>query len=125
MIGLHTHKGASLRIVKPQLPDEASDRVRSTVFEVVGVQSDNPRKGHATALMYQVCAEADRGAKVLMLMVTENAEKLVKWYQRFGFKPTKDELDTPVVMVRAPVRLRVIPHMAIPANATRPNYCDS
>lgn len=107
MIGLHTHKGASLRIVKPQLPAEASETVRATVLEVMGVQSDNPRKGHATALMYQVCAEADRDAKVLMLMVTENAEKLVKWYQRFGFLPTKDDLDTPVVMVRAPQQLMI------------------
>ena len=107
MIGLHTHKGASLRIGKPELPPEASQTVRDTVLEVVGLQSDNPRKGHATALMYQVTAEADREAKVLMLMVTENAEKLVRWYQRFGFLPTKDELDTPVVMVRAPEALRI------------------
>lgn len=108
MIGLHTHKGASLRIVQPELPDEASDTVRATVLEVVGVQSDNPRKGHATALMYQVTTEADREAKVLMLMVTENAEKLVKWYQRFGFLPTKDDLNTPVVMVRAPEASRIL-----------------
>lgn len=106
--GPRTHKGASLRLVKPQLPAEASDAVRDTVLEVAAVKSANERKGHATALMYQVCAEADRNAKVLMLMVTEEAEKLVKWYQRFGFKPTKDALDTPVVMVRAPEALRIV-----------------
>ena len=106
--GHRMHKGASLRIVEPQLPDEASDTVRATVLEIAAVQSGNPRKGHATALMYQVCGEADRNAKVLMLMVTENADKLVKWYRKFGFKPTKDALDTPVVMVRAPEALRIV-----------------
>jgi hypothetical protein len=108
MIGPRTYKGASLRIVAPQLPDEASDAVRANTLEVTGVQSSNPRKGHATTLMYQVCAEADHASKVLMLMVTENAEKLVKWYQRFGFKPTKDALDMPVVMVRAPKPVRIV-----------------
>ena len=105
--GHRMHKGASLRIVAPQLPEEASDTVRATVLEIAAVQSGNPRKGHATALMHQVCGEADRNAKVLMLMVTENAEKLVKWYQRFGFLLTKDGLDTPVVMVRAPEPIRI------------------
>lgn len=108
MIGPRSYKGASLRIVPPELPAEASDQVRANTLEVTAVQSDNPRKGHATALMYQVCGEADWNAKVLMLMVTENAEKLVKWYSRFGFKPTKDELETPVVMVRAPEPVRIV-----------------
>ena len=108
MIGHRMHKGASLRIVAPDLPDDASDNVRATVLEVTGVHSDNPRKGHATALMYQVCGEADFYGKVLMLMVTTDAEKLVKWYQRFGFKPTKDGLDTPIVMVRAPEPVRIV-----------------
>lgn len=80
--------------------------MRRTVREIVGLNSGNPRKGHATALMHQVCDEADDGRNVLMLMVAQpdgselSNEKLVKWYGKFGFKPTKDEMASPVVMVR-------------------------
>lgn len=109
-IGLRTFKSASLRIAAPSLPAEASETVRQGVFEVVGVRSDTKRQGHATALLNAVCAEADQGAKVLMLMVDQpddaamSNKQLIHFYERHGFKPTKDDFGAPVVMVRAPVR---------------------
>jgi hypothetical protein len=104
--GLRQHKSASVRIGLPDLPLEASASVRQSVRELVDLKSGNQRKGHATALLHQVCDEADEGANVLMLMVSQpeeaelSNERLVKWYSRFGFKPTKDGLDSPIVMIR-------------------------
>jgi len=106
MEGLRTHKSASVRVGLPELPEDASPAVRQAVRELIDLKSGNQRKGHATALLHQVCDEADEGSNVLMLMVSQPSdaelsnEKLVKWYGKFGFKPTKDGLDSPVVMIR-------------------------
>lgn len=87
-IGSRLHKQASCRIaISEALPEDMQAGTR----EVVSLASDNPRKGHATALMHQVCAEADVDRIVLILMpkpfgdgMTE--EQLEKWYGRFGFE---------------------------------------
>lgn len=107
MIGRRTHKQASVEIIAPlSIPVEMREQVR----EVYNLQSTNPRKGHATALMHQVCAEADRVAMVLMLLVAQpddtaiGNEKMIKFYGRFGFKPTKDDAASPVIMIRPPER---------------------
>lgn len=86
-LGRRFHKQASLRIaIAEALPEDMHAGTR----EVVSLESDNPRKGHATALLHQVCAEADIDGIVLLLMpkpfgdgMTE--EQLEKWYGRFGF----------------------------------------
>lgn len=101
--GLRTHKQASLRVAIAQsLPVEMWETTR----EIIGVQSDAPRKGYATALLHQVCAEADRARIVLFLQVRPFAEgmseeQLTKFYARFGFTVIQAE---PCLMSRVPQR---------------------
>lgn len=85
--GLRTHKGASLRIAEP---DCLPAHMRPHMRELLSVASANPRKGHASALMHQVCQEADDARTTLLLTVAPFAEgmtteQLQKWYERFGF----------------------------------------
>jgi len=109
MIGLREHKGASLRLAIPDLPEEYQKGIR----EIVGLQSSNPRKGHATTLMWDVVSEADRAGMVLMLMPEPfdagmDKDKLTKWYQRFGFQEVQQQ---PVVlMARQAQPRRIVSH---------------
>jgi GNAT superfamily N-acetyltransferase len=108
VIGARTHEGASLSL---EVPLSVPAHLRGAVREVHNLKSEEQRKGHASALMRKVCAEADRAGKVLMLMVNqEQNEGLVKFYNRFGFKATKDGYETPIVMVRAPEKPLVVAH---------------
>ena len=62
--GLREHKQASLRVAIPEaLPEHMRPRMR----ELISIQSGNPRKGHATALLYQVCQEADDACMTLII----------------------------------------------------------
>lgn len=101
--GARAFKQASCRIVIAEgLPED----MRAGTREVVAVASEDQRKGHGSALMYQICAEADVDGIVLVLMpkpegpgMTEDA--LEAWYQRFGFVTVQTE---PVrLMARQPV----------------------
>jgi GNAT superfamily N-acetyltransferase len=102
--GLRDHKGATLRVAIPTgIPEE----MRHGVREIVSVHADNPRKGHATALMHAVCAEADACGFVLMLEARSfddgmSEEQLICWYGRFGFVRIQSE---PVLMAREPRRV--------------------
>ncbi len=109
-VGQREHKSASLRVAVPEcLPEHMRPHMR----ELVGVSSGNPRKGHATALMYQVCQEADDACKTLILTVAPFGEgmtddQLQKWYERFGFEVIQTE---PAVMMARqviPNKLRLI-----------------
>ncbi len=53
-------------------------------------------EGRATALLSQICDEADQAKTVLMLMPTEGLEQ---WYSVFGFATIQTE---PVLMARPP-----------------------
>lgn len=108
--GPRTHKQASVTIAAPMgLPAEYHDDFR----ELTALHSGNPRKGDATALMYQVCAEADRNSKALLLLVeayddgSMTGDMLRKWYSRFGFKVAQE---SPCLMLRAPERPTIIGH---------------
>lgn len=106
-IGLRTHKDASLRVaVAEGIPVEMRERVR----EILSVKSSNPRKGDATALMWTVCAEADKWWITLLAHVkpfddaspqTMTQEQLQHWYAKFGFVKIQDKADdgTPVVLM--------------------------
>lgn len=105
--GLRDFKQATLRIaVAEGLPKEMREQTR----EIVSVHSANPRKGHATLLMHQVCSEADRAGIVLILQPSKfddgmDDEKLKKWYGRFGFVEIQQE---PVVLMARPVQKLVV-----------------
>lgn len=101
-VGLRAHRSASLRVAMAEgLPEEIQPLTR----EILSVHAGNARKGHATALMHTVCAEADNYWVTLLLQPRKfddgmDDEKLVAWYERFGFVRIQDE---PVVlMVRSP-----------------------
>lgn len=105
--GPRYHKQASLRVALPEgVPEEMRDDMR----EIVDVQSTDRRQGAATALMYTVCTEADREWKTLFLKVEPfddgavDADKLRKWYSRFGFAVVQEQ---PCLMARSPERPRI------------------
>lgn len=91
-IGLRKFKSASLRLAEPSLPDYdwPSDYL-DNIREIVDIKSENPRKGHATNLLINVCKEADVEGKVLMLQVQQfsdgmGTDQLQKWYERRDFQ---------------------------------------
>ncbi len=104
--GLRAYRQASLRVAVPDgLPEDMRDDIR----EIVAVHSDAPRKGHATALLHQVCAEADHDRKTLLIHVQPfddgmSAEQLRKWYARFGFIEVQTN---PCLMARSPEKPRI------------------
>lgn len=105
--GLREHKGASLRVGLAEfLPEEMCERTR----EILSLASTNPRKGHATTLMWTVCNEADSANIVLLLQPKQfgdgllDDEKLERFYGKFGFQVTQRE--PCVLMARAPDTLR-------------------
>lgn len=106
--GERTHKQASLRVVES---DAMPEDMRGQIREIVSLTSANPRKGHATTLMWTVCHEADQDRTVLILQPKRFAdgelddEKLVRWYSKFGFRTIQQE---PVLMARQPIVGRVL-----------------
>lgn len=92
--GLRKYRGASLRVAIPEaLPSDMWEKVR----EISGVVSYSPRRGEASGLMHQVCAEADRSGLSLMLM--PDSEALQRFYNRFGFDVVQV---SPCLMLRTP-----------------------
>lgn len=103
-VGLREYKQATLRVaIAEGLPEEMREQVR----EILSVQSSNPRKGHATALMWQTCAEADKYWITLMVHVqpfddepdSPSKDQLERWYGRFGFVRFQGD---PLLMARSP-----------------------
>lgn len=104
-VGARFHKQASCRIaIAEGLPVDMQEGTR----EVVSLMSDNPRKGHATFLMHQVCAEADVDGIVLILMPQPFGDgmteaQLEKFYEKFGFATIQP---APKLMARQPKLVR-------------------
>lgn len=104
--GLRIHKQASVRVaIAEGLPSEMWEQTR----ELISMQSDDRGRGHATALMWQVCAEADRAWLTLFIKPEPfddgmPADRLRKWYSKFGFVEIQAE---PCLMVRSPQPVRV------------------
>lgn len=100
--GPREHRSASLHVsMATGLPDDMQPLTR----EILSVQSTNPRKGHATALLWEVCVEADKWWITLIVQPKKFAdgmdeEKLESWYSRFGFEKIQDE--PCVLLVRSP-----------------------
>jgi hypothetical protein len=93
--GHRTHASASLRISYTTL---VPSNLRGRLREVSHFESTEPGQGHGTALMSQVCAEADGARVVLILMPT--SDRLTYFYARHGFKPIQAE---PALMMRVPL----------------------
>ena len=93
--GIRTHGPASLRLSYSTL---VGANLRGMLRELTHLQvSEDARgQGHGSALMREVCAEADKAQTVLML--TADDTRLADWYARFGFKLIQDG---PLLMVRA------------------------
>lgn len=82
--------------------DGVPEHMRDAMREIIDLVSSNPRKGHATALMTRLCAEADE-ARITLLLTPKAFQdgmtdvQLMKWYARFGFTAIQHD---PVVMAR-------------------------
>lgn len=72
------------------------EKMKMDVREVSSIHCDmrERRKGHATKLMEEVCADADVRKVILILTVQSYGAgdhmsnmQLVEWYARFGFHP--------------------------------------
>ena len=106
-VGLREYKQSSLRVAIPTgLPEHMQPHMR----ELLSIQSGNPRKGHATGLMYQVCQEADDACKTLIIHVEPfdegmTQEQLKKWYEKFGFVEIQTD---PVLMMARQVQRNLI-----------------
>lgn len=105
--GPRDHKSATLRV---SLAEALPEEMREATRELVALESTNPRKGHATTLLWDVCHEADRERITLILNPKPfgadgmDAEKLERFYGRFGFHVIQRE---PVVlMARSPDLIR-------------------
>ena len=93
--GTRTNGPASLRLSYSAL---VGANLRGMLRELTHLQvSEDARgQGHGSALMRDVCAEADQSRTVLML--TAESRRLAAWYARFGFMLIQAE---PLLMVRA------------------------
>lgn len=105
--GLRTHKSASCRVV---IPSGIPEDMREDTRELVDLESLERGNGHASALMHQVTAEADRTWKTLILTAQPfqegmSQEQLERFYARHGFVRIQDE---PVIMARSPERPRIV-----------------
>lgn len=107
--GLREHKSSSLRVAVAEcLPFDMQPMTR----EIVSLASGNPRKGHATTLMWAVCHEADLACMTLILQPKPfgeeglDDEKLMRFYEKFGFVVFQN---LPVVlMARSPAARRIV-----------------
>lgn len=91
--------------VSVALPVKMRERTRELVS--VHTEADAQHQGHATALMHEVCREADVAAVTLVLWprpygddIALSRAQLIAWYAReFGFRLLQDD---PPLMARAP-----------------------
>lgn len=100
MNGQRSNEYSSLRLAKPRaLPDD----MRSGVVEVLGLKTrkDKQGQGYASALLQEVCQEADIAMRFLFLHVepfgSMSIDDLSKFYAKRGFMVLQD---TPRLMVR-------------------------
>lgn len=95
MLGKRSHEGAKCRIgYTMAVPVEMRGKIRevNSLHTEPGMRG----KGQATKLMREVCAEADKCDKVLILLPDD--DKLMAWYQKFGFELIQQ--DPKMIMMR-------------------------
>lgn len=103
-VGQRKHEQATLMLAESlAIPEEMRGRVREVLR--LYVPTHHRKKGLATALMRDVCMEADRAGFVLMLWPRQygdgemETQNLIGWYRKFGFIETQE---APVLMMRQP-----------------------
>jgi hypothetical protein len=94
--GLRRHASASARVRYCQLAGVGN------LKEITNVRAHDQGKGHASALLKALCADADKDKTVMIVKVQPFAEgldrdALADWYVRHGFSVLQPE---PLVMVR-------------------------
>lgn len=96
MLGTRTHEGASLCL---RIPTFAPRSVRQSSRELYRLQTleQDRSKGHASALLAKVCAEAD--AKGVTLILRAETDSLIPWYEKHGFDLIQEE---PVLLMSRP-----------------------
>lgn len=105
--GTRSNGPASLQLVRMAGIDES---VAEGLLEVKSVLTVKPsrRQGHASRLMTDLCAEADKSGTLLVLTPEQfdngpiGSKQLQSWYERFRFVAIQDK---PVLMCRDPVRV--------------------
>ena len=98
LIGDHAFNTATCSLVRPMaLPM----KMRVGVVELVRlfVPEESRGKGDASQLLHNICREADKQRKVIMLSVQADDTGLCAFYTRFGFQPIQAK---PVLMARHP-----------------------
>jgi GNAT superfamily N-acetyltransferase len=102
MRGEYTHGAASLRLsYSMAMPAHMRGGIRE-VTNVYTLESERG-KGSASALLKQVCDEADESGIVLILLPKQNDAtglddlRLIAWYERNGFISIQDN---PILMAR-------------------------
>lgn len=87
--------GAKARVHYPMV---VSANLRGMIREVSGVSvpEDQQGKGLGSALMADICADADRSGVILMLIA--DTAKLAEFYGRFGFDAI--QTDPAILMCR-------------------------
>lgn len=97
MLGKRKYESATCEVrYSLALPVELRQAIRE-VFNVK-TASGMRGKGHGSKLMEQICIEADKADKILILLPKD--DKLEKWYNRFGFDIIQTE--PAVIMMRKP-----------------------
>jgi GNAT superfamily N-acetyltransferase len=102
MNGLHRHGSASC-VIKDSIlvPKEMRKGLRE--LTKLHTPAESRGKGHATALLHDVCAKADEAGVLLLLHVEPYAQpdmtkaQLEAWYVRFGFQMIQPD---PLLMAR-------------------------
>lgn len=80
------------------LPKHMQPEVREIQMLQTFVEKQN--QGYATSLMHEICREADRAGKILVLFPKPfnntpiDQEQLIQWYSKFGFQITQMKPET-------------------------------
>ena len=99
--GLRSLNSASVRVASA---DGFPEEIRELSRELLDLRSTDQRKGDASALLKQVCAEADAWWITLIVVARKyddgmDDSQLLKWYEKFGFTLVQAE---PPIMARTP-----------------------
>lgn len=97
-LGINTNGPSSLKLSPFAIAHENAGKLLE--LSALATWPSERNKGHATALLEEVCKQADESGTLLVLQ--PDGETLEKWYEKFGFARIQDK---PVMMCRDPQRM--------------------